>query len=46
MCLHFRKINEITIKDSYPLPRVSEIFSKLHGAKFLTSLDFKDAYWL
>jgi transposase InsO family protein/predicted aspartyl protease len=44
-CVDFRKLNEITRKDVYPLPRVDEIFDCLHGSKFFTLLDAISGYW-
>lgn len=45
MCLDYRKINTVTKKDSYPLPRVSEILDRLGKTRYLSSIDLKDAYW-
>lgn len=44
-CVDFRKVNKVTEKDAYPLPYVSAILDRLRGAKFITSLDVKTAYW-
>ena len=44
-CVDSRKLNSVTIRDSYPLPRVQDILDNLHGAKYLTSLDFRSAFW-
>lgn len=41
----FRKLNEVTVRDAYPLPYVNSILDRLRGAKFLSSLDLKSAYW-
>ena len=35
MCIDYRALNGITIKNSYPLPRMDELFDRLHGAKVL-----------
>ena len=41
LCLvqDYRKLNKITIKNSYPLPLVSDVLTHLHGAEFFTVLD-------
>ena len=39
------KLNILTIKDSYALPRIEETFDALHGAKWFSTLDIKSAYW-
>ena len=41
LVVDYRKINSRTIRDSYPLPKISEIFSALHGAKWFTTMDLK-----
>ena len=45
MCLDARKINSVTTKDAYPLPLIDGILSRLPKAKYITSLDLKDAFW-
>ena len=37
----YRKLNEITVKNSYPLPLVSDVLTRLHGAEFFTILDLR-----
>ena len=44
-CIDFRKLNSRTKKDAYALPRISEMFDSLHGAKWFSCLDIKSAYW-
>ena len=44
-CVDFRRLNSVTKKDAYPLPFVSSILDRLRGAKFISSLDVKSAYW-
>ena len=38
-------MNAVTIKDTYPIPRIDEILSKLGDAKFFTTLDLGFAFW-
>lgn len=44
-CLDARKLNDVTIKDSYPIPYISSILDNLKGARYLTSLDLSSSYW-
>lgn len=41
----FRKVNTVTQRDAYPLPRVTSILDRLRQARYLSSLDIKSAYW-
>jgi len=44
-CIDFRKLNQVTIKDCYPLPRIDETVDALGGAKFFSTLDLASGYW-
>src|SRR6202000_1019668 len=44
LCVDYRKLNEITIKNCYALPLMSELFDCLKNAKYYTRLDMADAY--
>lgn len=44
VCFDGRKLNRVTIPDSYPMAQVDVILSKLRDAKFLTSIDLKKAF--
>ena len=46
LCVDYRRLNDITVKNVYPLPLIDEMLDRLGGAKFFTTLDLKDAYWL
>ena len=43
-CIDYRQLNEITIKNRYPLPLISELQDRLQGAQWFTALDLKGAY--
>ena len=44
-CCDFRPLNEVTIKDAYPLPRIDESLARLGKAKIYTSIDLAWAFW-
>jgi len=44
--IDYRGINEITVKNRYPLPLISSAFELLQGAKIFTKLDLRNAYHL
>lgn len=44
LCIDARKLNSITVKDAYPLQQINRILAQLTGTKFLSSIDFSDAY--
>lgn len=44
LCVDYRGLNNITIKNRYPLPLVGEIMDRLSGATIYTQLDLRDAY--
>ena len=45
MCIDYRKFNEITTKDAYPLPRLGQTIDALQGAGYFSSLDLASGYW-
>lgn len=44
MCVDYRQLNQITIKNRYALPRTDELFDRLQGAKFFSKLDLRSGY--
>ena len=44
LCIDFRQLNRTTKKDAYALPRITEIFDYLSGAKYFSVLDMKSGY--
>ncbi|GBL81093.1 Transposon Ty3-I Gag-Pol polyprotein, partial [Araneus ventricosus] len=44
-CVDYRKLNEITIKNSYPLPRIDDTLDALKGSQWFSTLDMKSGYW-
>ncbi|GFV82269.1 hypothetical protein TNCV_2791671 [Trichonephila clavipes] len=44
-CVDYRKLNDVTKKDSYPLPRIDDTLDTLSGHKWFSTLDLKSEYW-
>lgn len=45
LCLDSRKLNEVTKKDAYPLPKIDGHLSRLANTRYISSIDLKDAFW-
>lgn len=45
VCLDSRRINSMTVKDTYPIRNMLEIFQRLEHAKYFSIIDLKDAYF-
>ncbi|PIK56109.1 putative transposon Ty3-I Gag-Pol polyprotein [Apostichopus japonicus] len=45
LCIDYRQLNAITVKDSFPLPRIDETLEALGGAKYFSSLDLSHGYF-
>ena len=44
LCVDYRPLNDMTVKNSYPLPLISELQDRLQGAQWFTKLDITEAY--
>jgi len=44
-CVDYRKLNAVTIRDSYPLPRMDDCIDSLGDARIFTTLDCNSGYW-
>lgn len=45
MCVDYRALNKVTMKNKYPVPLVADLFDRLIKAKFFTKLDLRSGYW-
>jgi hypothetical protein len=45
MCIDYRALNEVTIKNKYPLPRIKDLFNQLRGASVFLKIDLRSGYY-
>jgi hypothetical protein len=44
MCVDYRSLNDVTIKNKYPLPRIEDLFYQMRGARVSSKIDLKLGY--
>ena len=44
-CVDYRRLNEVTRKDAYPLSRIDSTLDALGGAKYFSTIDLASGYW-
>ena len=45
ICVDFRKLNDVTVGDSFPIPNIQDILDKLGRARYFSALDCASGYW-
>ncbi|GKD44818.1 putative reverse transcriptase domain-containing protein [Tanacetum coccineum] len=44
MCIDYRELNKLTVKNRYPLPRIDDLFDQLQGSSVYSKIDFRLGY--
>jgi hypothetical protein len=44
LCIDFRQLNKVTVKNKYPLPRIDDLFDQLKDAKIFSKIDLRLGY--
>ncbi|KAF3616825.1 RNA-directed DNA polymerase -like protein [Capsicum annuum] len=44
MCIDYRQLNKVTVKNKYPLPRIDDLFEQRQGASYFSKIDLRSGY--
>jgi hypothetical protein len=44
MCVDYRSLNDVTVKNKYPLPRIDDLFDQMRGARVFSKIDLRSGY--
>jgi hypothetical protein len=44
MCVDYRTLNDVTVKNKYPLPRIKDLFDQMRGARVFSKIELRPGY--
>ena len=44
MCIDYRQLNKVTVRNKYPLPRIDDLFDQLQGSRVFSKIDLRSCY--
>ena len=44
LCIDYRKLNKVIVKNKYPLPWIDDLFNQMRGAKVFSKIDLRSSY--
>jgi hypothetical protein len=44
MCVDYRSLNDVTVKNKYPLPRIEDLFDQMRGVRVFSKIDLRSGY--
>jgi hypothetical protein len=44
LCIDYRQLNKVTVKNKYPLPRIDDLFDQLKGVRVFSKIDLRSRY--
>ena len=44
LCIEFRKLNKVIVKNKYPFPRIDDLFDQMKDAKIFSKIDLRSGY--